>query len=451
MASASDGYNCETTSTHNLSDGVKLQSQGPKDAVVHRRIFIGPMPERVISQMEMQANQKKPKTTLGSVFSLTLEPDKSHGGDKIEEVTRLVKTHAFRFFVHEGGDPHNWDEQQEDNVADELMRRWKVSDWGELWTHRHDRRKGAGGSNNWFGTSFEVGSLLGVNLLQAGEHIHAKNPLMSSTEAGTSATQDEPNEVQVLARSTSTPLTSSSKSHLPISRIDTTSSKVSHHETIPESLMVNDPEIRDDAVPTPASSVTKLLHAGPTSEQEQKAKSQPDLRISPKPQEVNRAQTDMPATNVKGKARMVHYEELSDSSPSPPMARPAPPEDVLSRNESTTDINTSSAAALQTDLALDRSTNPPEDEMKWGDIFLRGDEMSRWLPVILLTFWKDRMLIRASYTKDERITHFDEEINRSTRDLRYEDWGEFIVAWRKDSLEIYRDHVSSHGIICNRD
>lgn len=52
------------------------------------------------------------------------------------------------------------------------------------------------------------------------------------------------------------------------------------------------------------------------------------------------------------------------------------------------------------------------------------------------------MLVRVSYSKQEGISHFDEVTNRTTRNLKYEDWGEFLVAWRKDSIEIYRDHVS---------
>ena len=54
------------------------------------------------------------------------------------------------------------------------------------------------------------------------------------------------------------------------------------------------------------------------------------------------------------------------------------------------------------------------------------------------------MLVRVTYVREEGITRFDEAINRTTRDVKYEAWGEFLVAWRKDTIEIYRDHVSSH-------
>lgn len=51
------------------------------------------------------------------------------------------------------------------------------------------------------------------------------------------------------------------------------------------------------------------------------------------------------------------------------------------------------------------------------------------------------MLVRVSYTKAEGLVNFDDAISRTTRNLHFEDWGEFLVAWRRDSIEIYRDHV----------
>lgn len=51
------------------------------------------------------------------------------------------------------------------------------------------------------------------------------------------------------------------------------------------------------------------------------------------------------------------------------------------------------------------------------------------------------MLVRIDYTKSEGIVQFDDNINRMTRNLEYGDWGEFLVVWRKDSIEIYNDYV----------
>lgn len=60
---------------------------------------------------------------------------------------------------------------------------------------------------------------------------------------------------------------------------------------------------------------------------------------------------------------------------------------------------------------------------------------------LILTSWRDRMLVRVSYTELEGISKFDEATNRTTRDLSFEGWGEFLVVWRRDNIEIYRDHV----------
>lgn len=57
------------------------------------------------------------------------------------------------------------------------------------------------------------------------------------------------------------------------------------------------------------------------------------------------------------------------------------------------------------------------------------------------------MLVRVNYSKLEGFIRFDDSIHRTTRDLHFEDWGEFLVAWRKDNLEIYRDHVSSSRML----
>lgn len=54
----------------------------------------------------------------------------------------------------------------------------------------------------------------------------------------------------------------------------------------------------------------------------------------------------------------------------------------------------------------------------------------------------DRMLVRTCYTKSETLSpQFDEIKNRTTRNLHYMHWAEYMVAWRKDRIEIYKDHV----------
>ena len=54
------------------------------------------------------------------------------------------------------------------------------------------------------------------------------------------------------------------------------------------------------------------------------------------------------------------------------------------------------------------------------------------------------MLVRVSYTEEESVTpKFDEAQNRTARDLVYQDWAEFLVAWRHNRLELYEDYVGN--------
>ena len=53
------------------------------------------------------------------------------------------------------------------------------------------------------------------------------------------------------------------------------------------------------------------------------------------------------------------------------------------------------------------------------------------------------MLVRVSHTDADSVgTAFDENQNRITQHLDYEDWAEFMVVWRRGRLELYEDHAS---------
>ncbi|OBZ71250.1 Glutathione S-transferase 2 [Grifola frondosa] len=101
---------------------------------------------------------------------------------------------------------------------------------------------------------------------------------------------------------------------------------------------------------------------------------------------------------TKATKRFVHYEEEA----------PAPPAEVLARKGS--EVGATSAGAAQQATA--------ENQVPW-----------------------DRMLVRVSYTEDPVPPAFDESQNRITRRLDNEAWAEYIVAWRKDRLELYADHA----------
>ncbi|CAA7261359.1 unnamed protein product [Cyclocybe aegerita] len=382
------------------------------------------MPERVIAQSEAQ--RKRAKLTLGSVFSLTLEPDRTHNGDRSEEVTRLLKENAFRFFLHGGGHAEDWGEDEEQDVVDDLVKRWKESEWGQLWSRRHHQLKNQpgqlyAGGTQWFGTSFEIGNLMGVNILHGHEHpsthTMSRKPKDTSSLAATTG-----KDTFVTARSSLDPTPVAPQMSVQVSSAD--------------SQTYN--QAQADA-PTPASSRTGLLatrdsdrerhidsaNGGPSSiDRLKKAKSEIYLRpslVKDEPKASARTDGEVLASHAKGKAK-VHYADLAEEAaitvPSGPQTPgPRPPEEVLERTNSTVDVNTSLAA---TAVANEMSESPSSD-FHWGDVVLRGGYQ----------------YISMKYTN---INFFDDSVNRTTRGLRYEDWGEFLVAWRRDSIEIYRDH-----------
>ena len=350
--------------TYLQQDPSHSQGQTNVEKPAPRRIFVGPMPERVISHGESQTNQKK-KLTLGSVFSLTQEP--ASGGDKTEEVTRLVKAHAFRFFLHEGGDKADWDSLQEESTVEELMKRWKDSEWGRLWSRRHERRLGKfEGSLNasapqWVGTSFEIGNFLGVNVLQDQEHIHARG-----------AHPAPPHSFNGVRPPISAMSSMGFSSFL--TRTEGRSSKASHYESALDSPLHGE-GFKSDSTPdepTPASSITGLLSH---QDQKSKSKSQPNLQLPKPPADIPRTQSDMPAElNTKGKARMVHYEiaPLSETSPSEVTSRPTLPERVLQRRKSSLANTSYAATAAAMEPSVTSPPNLPEDNIV-NDAVLRGD------------------------------------------------------------------------------
>lgn len=296
--------------------------------VAHRRIFIGPMPEKVIAHTEA-AQGKRTKLTVESVFSLSLDKDNAHHPDKREEVSRVLKDNAFKFFLHKGGKAEDWGTEQEEGTIEELLNRWKESDWGKLWTHRHHhkKKKEHQGDDSWFGTSFEVGALLGVNVMQGNEHLKTK------------AVPSKP------LKPTPTDIVSESVAPTGMETFVTAPSSIP--PAIPQinaPVQQNNLQLRyspeNEGDLTPASSSTGLLA--------RQANSEGHLRV-----------------DLKGKAKMVQYED-SSTNPSGTPPRPAPPEDVLSRTKTTVEPNTSLAATIANES---RASSP--SELQWGDVVLK--------------------------------------------------------------------------------
>ncbi|KAF9565683.1 hypothetical protein CPC08DRAFT_629344 [Agrocybe pediades] len=367
-----------------------------------QRIFIGPMPEKVVSHHELQG--KKKKITIGSVLSLGFDADDDATipvgrGDKTEDVSRVLKENALRFFLHRGGDIADWGEEAERHMLNEMMNHWKESDWGQLWHRRHHRRKrDSRTESQWFGKSFEVGNLLGLNFMEEHGHLSDRSRLLPSNR------EPEP----VVPRD-ATLISNMSMYPTSTTGLQTFVTANSEFAQVIPSIPNAHTAPADSATQaytytaslSTASSQTGLLQKQRDDAIEGYAATQPSLRLP------------LVSSSAKGKAK-VQFSETNARQSDP--REPVPAEEVLSRTKNTVDANTSMAATVT-------PVENPEPEFRWGDIVL-----------------KDRMLVRVSYTKSETITEFNDAINRTTRDLHYEDWGEFLVAWRRDSVEIYRDH-----------
>lgn len=308
--------------------------------MVQRRIFIGPMPEKIISQTE-GTQHKRSQVTIGSVFSLTQEqPGNTHNIDKIEEVSRIVKEHPFHFFLHEGGRAEDWNAEEEQHITDELAERWKSSEWGQLWTHRHHRKKEpqSAGDHHWFGASFEVGTLMGVNILQGKEHV---TNLAARCNPARDKIDDSSNNL--LGTDTSQPFVTSTNEPS-TSRVsgDAPNSTVTSMETPFTSRTTLLPPRRSDTMSLDNESLS------PSDNQE--------IR----PTISNNISRDFAQSlsNGKGKGKEVRYSDHPD--PGLSTSTPVPSEQMLERTKGTVDSSASSAFSIVT------------QGLTWGDVILRG-------------------------------------------------------------------------------
>ncbi|KAI0761941.1 Pleckstrin homology domain-containing protein [Trametes elegans] len=296
-----------------------------------------------------------------------------------------------------------------------MRRRWRESDWGRA---RKQQRRKVGAVPKWVGNSFDVGVFLGVDVLDgcSGSSAGAETP----SEAVSSHLPEI--SVSGVGHSTAAETFVTAPSHLstpaheepgsftheepgPLTHEE--SGPLSHGEPVPPILSLNVSRDQESVGLASASSSTALLpHAQPASEVQPSAKTIPPASTgtvnghtkSPSSYEANNKGRD----KGKGKDMHVHYEEP-----------PAPPSEVLARRGSSVEETSAGAAEQAT----------AENRVQWGDVIMR-----------------DRMLVRVSYTEDSVPSTFDESLNRTTRHLENDGWVEFIVAWRKDRLELYADH-----------
>lgn len=343
------------------------------DKPMHRRFFIGPMPEKVLAQTEAQVRKKKKR----GWFHRSCAPSNGDEADH-DSLSNIIQEHAFQFFISQGGNEEDWGAHEAESIREEMLRRWGDSEWGEIWKRRMQKTHEPINVRQWVGGSFEIGNFLGVNILDephAGGSRHtasSKQPSSfirpgSSTGASSSATHNFSTAgTQPVVPATEINIT---KSPEPLPR------KSSHATPLLSTTSAPGPntfspssENAHDVGSASATSTTPLLI--PDIDQAPLSKPHSDV-----PRKLFKSSMTIPSrhntnenvgisTSASGrpvlepqKRKSVHYTDSRAQA-----LAPVPPTEVLARSGSA--VQESSAGATQ--AAATR------DEIEWGDIVMRG-------------------------------------------------------------------------------
>ncbi|KAJ7644051.1 Pleckstrin homology domain-containing protein [Roridomyces roridus] len=253
----------------------------------HKRVFIGPLPDKLV------------------------DADIPSKAD--DNLAHLFKEHAFAFFINQGGHEEDWEESREQSVGEEMLRRWRETEWGII-----RRRKQTKTKQLWIGSSFEVGNILGVNVLE--ESIHDR---MSSRSAH--------------SRSTRRPVSSTTNLHDEVT---------SFFAAEPGDSSLRPPLTIEDSWQKAQSDYSP----------------RPTLQVATAP---IRSDTHVPAIQ---RERAVHYAQLPTREDE--IDSPAPPNQVLERT--TSEIPETSAQAMLTNPVAPQSKLPP------GTIYMRDRMLVRF-------------------------------------------------------------------------
>ncbi|KAK7048271.1 hypothetical protein R3P38DRAFT_2605963 [Favolaschia claudopus] len=336
----------------------------------HKRVFVGPLPEKVIPLPDSSSTKGKKKRRLH-----LLNIDNS---DEDGIISRIIRDHAFEFFLQEGGKEEDWEESREQSVREEMLRRWRETEWGAVW-HRRQSKDAKQSNQHWIGGSFEVGNILGVNILQ--EPAESIRDRISNRSAPSSR------------------MPGTSSSHLPFSIDERTTNFYTPDDGTTSFFAAEPPTV-------------SILRPTLGVEEDDSRRAQSDFAARPALEIATQQAKSDTYVAVLGKQRAVHY------APSPVRSSgedsPAPPSEVLER----------SASQLPATSALAMSAPPTLSGQFAGDVVMR-----------------DRMLVRVGYTESESLGPlFDEETSRKTRGIRYHEWAEYMVIFRNKSIHFYEPH-----------
>jgi hypothetical protein len=291
----------------------------------HRRRFIGPMPESVLTSevaANRQAQKKRRWFASSSRLSVASQEDEDEG------LRDVIKAHAYEFFKGHGGKDEDWGEEEEMSVREEMLQCLKQSEWGKL-----HRAKESGTKSHWVGTSFDIGTFLGVNVLDKGPLTTSppSSPPASPTKsarATSTRTGNQPSAAETFITAPSQP-----PPHAPTRRNDLVSGALSDLQN-PSSYFA----LATPSEEQPETGVGESLQGSSRVMDRLQA---PDLVSTS--QSNGTTDHSVPPSKNKGKKKQVRYAEDRHDD------EPASPSNVLAR--SGPEVAETSAGAIEAALA----------------------------------------------------------------------------------------------------
>lgn len=322
----------------------------------HRRRFIGPMPERVVTQLDT------PTDAAGGGWGRLFARSPPGGGDADDAGVRAaIREYSLHFFLGHGGRTEDWGEAQARSVREEMYARWQQSEWARA--RAAQKAASAAARQQWVGASFDVGVFLGVDVLDAARSVHTPTTHGAGSAVGSAARfRTAPSTAATAA---DTFVTARTPGDADSAVLDAVSERRALSRT---SFPFPDGDLRR---PDSTNSATPLLETpSPPPDHGYGAldarRAVPSDR-RPRPRTEASAQggsssqyLDVPKP-TKNKGKTVHYPEVQT-----PHEEPAPPGEVLARTGSEME-ETSEGAAQQ---AIAEVQVPAEQ----GDVVMRGTQ-----------------------------------------------------------------------------
>jgi hypothetical protein len=122
---------------------------------VHQRWFIGPIRDSAVQAIAASSKRQ----------SGWRRTDNHENIENDDPILQAIKDRALDFFLRSGGNEAEWGEETQEQVVEEMRSRWKDTEWGRIIRGKRRRQKHIG-KELWVGSSFEVGTFLGMNILE---------------------------------------------------------------------------------------------------------------------------------------------------------------------------------------------------------------------------------------------------------------------------------------------